>query len=70
MPMQRVAEMSGNTYLYLKRWRKNAKQQMWRFDGTKKMMYNQHWTNYCLEIPAKGAQEMIKTVTGCTSRWW
>jgi hypothetical protein len=50
LPMKRVAEMHGNSNVWLKRWRKNAKPQQWRFDCKSKMVLNMHWKNYALEI--------------------
>jgi len=70
LPMNRVAEMHGNTYMYLRRWRKNQKMQMWTFDGVSKLVKNMHWKNYCLEIPGNGGQNMLKTTTSMKSRWW
>ena len=70
LPMNRIAEMHGNTNVYLRRWRKNQKMQMWIFNGVTKMVTNMHCKNYCLEIPGNGGQNMVKTRANCQSRWW
>jgi hypothetical protein len=54
LPMHRVAEMLGGTNVTLKRWVKNRKAQQWFFDCTSKLVRNNYWKNYCLNIPSNG----------------
>jgi hypothetical protein len=70
LPMKRVAEMHGNSNVWLKRWRKNAKPQQWRFDCKSKMVLNMHWKNYALEIQNNGRHSNLRTRANGTSRWW
>jgi hypothetical protein len=71
LPFNRVAEMHGNTNVWLKRWRNNVKQQQWRFDEVTKVIRNNYhgWRNYCLEIQSNGRSNNLKTA-GINSRWW
>jgi hypothetical protein len=70
LPMKRVAEMQGGTQVYLKRWVKNKKQQQWFFDPVAKVIKNNYWKNYVLNIPSNGNANSINTVSSITSRWW
>jgi hypothetical protein len=69
LPFNRVMEMHGNTYTYLKRWRNNATQQQFRFDCTSKTVRNNHWKNYALNIQSNGNGTYLMTA-GLASRWW
>jgi hypothetical protein len=42
--------MHGNTQVTLKRWRNNTRQQQWWFDEVKKVVRNNYWKNYALDI--------------------
>jgi len=71
--MNRVAEMHGNTNVWLKRWRNNVKAQQWYFDEKSKTIRNNNWKNYALEIQSNGhsvSSINIKTTTTINSRWW
>jgi hypothetical protein len=50
LPFNRVAEMHGNTQVTLRRWRNNTRQQQWWFDEVKKVVRNNYWKNYALDI--------------------
>jgi hypothetical protein len=50
LPMQRLAEMHGNTYIYMRRWVLNRKGQVWRFNGQDKTIRNENWKNYAAFI--------------------
>jgi hypothetical protein len=70
MPFNRVAEMHGNTNMYLKRWRNNVRQQQFWFDEVTKTVRNNYWKNYCLEIAGKKESGNLKTSASIMSRWW
>jgi hypothetical protein len=70
MPFNRVLEAHGNNHVYLRRWIKNKKQQMFMFDPVAKVIKSGHWTNYCLEIPGNGNHNNLKITSGINSRWW
>jgi hypothetical protein len=68
--MKRVAEAMGNNTILLKRWVKGrTKQQTWKF-GLDKMIVNENWKNYCIEIPSNGGANDIKISGSRASRWW
>jgi hypothetical protein len=50
MPFQRVAECHGRNNVWLKRWRKNSKQQQWFFDEVTKTIRNNLWKTHSLDI--------------------
>jgi hypothetical protein len=68
--MKRVAEMHGNANVWLKRWRKNAKQQYWMFNCVDKTIRNGNWKNYALEIQGNGGSSNLRTSATINSRWW
>jgi len=68
--MKRVAEMLGGTQVTLKRWYKGRKAQTWKFDPVAKVIRNDYWKNYVLNIPSNGNANQLNTVSGITSRWW
>jgi hypothetical protein len=70
LPMKRVVEMHGNANVWLRRWRKNAKGQQWMFDCTKKVIRNNQWKNYVLEIQGNGRSNNLRTSATINSRWW
>jgi hypothetical protein len=70
MPMQRVCEMHGNANIWLRRWRKNTKAQMWTFDPVRKVIKNVNWTNYAMEIQSNGGSSNLRATTTINSRWW
>jgi len=47
-------ESIGASNVTLKKWRKNAKAQQWRFDRVTNTIKNMNWTNYALEMSANG----------------
>jgi hypothetical protein len=65
LPMRRVAECIGASYLRLKRWRNNTKAQQWYFDGVDKTIHNNNWKSHVLDIKS-GQLRMA----GQNSRWW
>jgi hypothetical protein len=69
LPMQRVMEMHGNRYVYLRRWINGRTGQLWRFDEKSKTVLNMWHTNYALEIQSNGNGRHIYT-TPHNSRWW
>jgi hypothetical protein len=70
LPMQRVAEMHGNANIWIRRWRKNSKQQQWIFDPVKNVIRNMNWKNYAMEIQSNGGSANLRTTTTINSRWW
>jgi hypothetical protein len=68
--MNRVAESPGANNIQLKRWRKNAKQQMFWFDCKTKQVYSENWKNYCMEIQSNGGNKNLRMTSTCKSRWW
>jgi len=69
LPFNRVAEMHGNTQVTLRRWRNNTRQQQWWFDEVKKVVRNNYWKNYALDIQSNGGSNNLRTA-GINSRWW
>jgi hypothetical protein len=71
LPMRRLAEMHGNTYIYQYRWNNSRKaQQQWVFMEDTKMIRNNHWKNYYMFIQSNGGGTYSMTNTAKTSRWW
>jgi len=71
LPMQRVAEAKGNNNIALSRWvNGRKKQQQWWFDPVSKTIRNNHWKNYCMEIPGSGNQNELRITGTISSRWW
>jgi hypothetical protein len=68
--MRRVAEMSGNTNVMLKRFVKNRPAQRFTFDCVSKKVRNEQWTNYVLDIQNNGNSNNLRTTTSKNSRWW
>jgi hypothetical protein len=50
LPFNRVAEMLNGNNIVLKRWRNNQRQQQFWFDEVTKVIRNNYWKNYVLEI--------------------
>jgi hypothetical protein len=71
LPFNRVAEMHGNTNVWLKRWRNNEKKQQWWFDEVSKTIRNWYpgWKGYALEIQNNGRSNNLRAA-GVNSRWW
>jgi hypothetical protein len=71
LPFNRVAEMHGNTNVWLKRWRNNVAQQQWWFDEKTKTVRNNYgpWKGYALEIQGNGGSNNLRAA-GINSRWW
>jgi hypothetical protein len=70
LPMRRVAEMSGNTNVMLKRFVKNRPAQRFTFDCVSKTVRNEQWKNYVLDIQNNGNSNNLRTTTSKNSRWW
>jgi hypothetical protein len=70
LPMQRLAEMHGNTYIYMRRWVLNRKGQVWRFNGQDKTIRNENWKNYAAFIQSNGGGQYFMTTATINSRWW
>jgi len=70
LPFNRVAEMHSNANIWLRKYRKNVKQQQFWFDERTNTIKNNHYRTYCLEIQSNGKSNNIKAGTGCISRWW
>lgn len=64
LPMGRVAECVGASNVVLKRFVKNRRSQLWRFDGKTKQILNGKWRNYAMTISGSNLR-----VTVGTSRW-
>jgi hypothetical protein len=69
LPFNRVCEMHGNTAVTLRRWRNNQRQQQWWFDEVRKVVRNNYWKNYALDIQSNGRSNNLRTA-GINSRWW
>jgi hypothetical protein len=50
LPFGRVAECHGANNVWLKKWRKNVRQQQWYFDGVSKTIKNNYWKSHSLDI--------------------
>jgi hypothetical protein len=50
LPMQRVAECVGASYITLKKWAKNRKAQQFQFDPVSKTLKGMYWTSYGLSM--------------------
>jgi hypothetical protein len=69
--MHRVAEARGNNQITLARYVKSRfKQQSWLFNGSDKVIRNENWKNYCMEIPSNGGANDLKITGSIQSRWW
>jgi len=68
--MKRIAESIGASQIRLKRWRKNVAAQQWFFDPVAKVIRNNYWKNYIMEIPGNGGQNELRCTSSITSRWW
>jgi len=62
--------MIGASQVTLKRYVKGRAAQQFIFNGKSKMIYGNHWKNYCLEIPGNGGQNEFRATANCQSRWW
>jgi hypothetical protein len=68
--MQRVCESIGANNITIKRWRKNVAAQQWKFDPDMKVIRNNYWKNYVIEIQSNGGSSNIRTISTITGRWW
>jgi hypothetical protein len=68
--MQRVIESIGANNMTIKRWRKNVAAQTWTFDPNYKVIRNNYWKNYAVEIQSNGSSSNIRCTSGITGRWW
>jgi len=69
--MKRLVEMHGNTNLSIMRWHNGRKkQQQFTFDQVKKVLRNNHWKNYVIEIQSSGNGQNAITSATISSRWW
>jgi hypothetical protein len=50
LPFHRVAECHGANNVWLKRWRRNVRQQQWYFDEVSKTIKNNYWKSHSLDI--------------------
>ena len=70
LPFHRVAETIGANNITIKRWRKGAAAQQFWFNPTSKLIYSNHWKNYCMEVQSSGTNKNLRMTSSCYSRWW
>jgi len=69
MPMKRVIEAHGANRLLINRYKAKTTQKFY-FNPVSKMIYSNHWKNYCMEITGKGESTKFLLTSTCNSKWW